>query len=348
MKEYSASTMIVLLTGMLALAIGNGAEAFEPATSRCGGGGLSMQADASIPRRTQMSPIQTLGTGIIPSGGPAREAPTTSMGATLVLGSSPTMGTPRSRMMPSLGTPQQTESGSGVMGGPSTNLVQSTSRTRYGPAAAPSLNAVADEAPTGWLERLTSLSNVASLLCAVDCTVLPLVSLLLPLFGFAAGGSGDAFSAALHGIGHSVALRFVLPVGTLAAATAYLGHRDVRLTTPNLLGLLLVFVSNAGGGCGCAHGHALTLGPTNPLRLLPHAVVSALNSAGWMHRTANVLGCALMLGGNYLSKRAAKAAGRVGCGFAWCRREDCEEVAGPLGDASFFQWNRADSAFSRA
>lgn len=42
--------------------------------------------------------------------------------------------------------------------------------------------------PTNWKETLTRLSNIASLLCVLDCTILPIVTVLLPLFGMAAPG----------------------------------------------------------------------------------------------------------------------------------------------------------------
>ena len=56
-------------------------------------------------------------------------------------------------------------------------------------------------------EKMQQISNVASMLCVVDCTVLPIVTVLLPLFGVAATSS----STALHQIGHAISLFFVLP-----------------------------------------------------------------------------------------------------------------------------------------
>jgi len=58
-------------------------------------------------------------------------------------------------------------------------------------------------------KRLSKISNVASLLCVVDCTVLPFVTVLLPLLGIAS--YTPAQSAFLDSLGHSVALFFVLP-----------------------------------------------------------------------------------------------------------------------------------------
>ena len=37
-----------------------------------------------------------------------------------------------------------------------------------------------------WKDRLLKMSNIASILCVIDCTVLPIVTVLLPLLGLAA------------------------------------------------------------------------------------------------------------------------------------------------------------------
>ena len=57
-------------------------------------------------------------------------------------------------------------------------------------------------------ERISKISNVASMLCVIDCTVLPVVTVLLPLIGL---GASSAQAEWLHEFGHSVAIFFVLP-----------------------------------------------------------------------------------------------------------------------------------------
>ena len=59
-----------------------------------------------------------------------------------------------------------------------------------------------------WKENLLQISNVASFLCVIDCTILPIITLLLPLIGFAASPDQEEW---LHHIGHKVAMNFVLP-----------------------------------------------------------------------------------------------------------------------------------------
>lgn len=58
--------------------------------------------------------------------------------------------------------------------------------------------------------KLAKISNIASMLCVIDCTVLPIVTVLLPLIGL---GASPAQAHWLHELGHSVALFFVLPGG---------------------------------------------------------------------------------------------------------------------------------------
>ena len=57
-------------------------------------------------------------------------------------------------------------------------------------------------------EKISKISNVASMLCVIDCTVLPIVTVLLPLIGL---GASSAQTEWLHEFGHSVAIFFVLP-----------------------------------------------------------------------------------------------------------------------------------------
>ena len=49
-----------------------------------------------------------------------------------------------------------------------------------------------------WLKQLSSISNAASILCVVDCTVLPAVTVLLPLLGEVAGAG---MTKTMHAVG---------------------------------------------------------------------------------------------------------------------------------------------------
>ena len=59
-----------------------------------------------------------------------------------------------------------------------------------------------------WRDRLLQVSKFGSILCMLDCTILPMVTVLMPLLGFAASPAQMEW---LHELGHSIALFFVLP-----------------------------------------------------------------------------------------------------------------------------------------
>jgi len=210
------------------------------------------------------------------------------------------------------------------------------------------------------LERLTSLSTFASALCVLDCTVLPLITIALPLLGLTAGADGSTLSHTLHHLGHSLALYFVLPVGTFATTVAYANHRSALKCLPGMLGLVLIYLSNASGAS--LHLHTATVGDIsgglNPLvQLVPHDVLHAIaDGDGWAHRIVNVAGCALMLGGNWWSKQQRTADGSSsqgstegggGGGVGACFVPGCDRIHGGDGvdgieEVSFFRVERPD------
>ena len=136
-------------------------------------------------------------------------------------------------------------------------------------------------------DRLLKISNIASLLCVVDCTVLPIITIALPLLGLSASASAAAW---LHELGHSVALYFVLPVGGMATTMNYLNHKKKSLLSLALVGLTCVYMANGHGG------------PV--LSLLPHDLAHDLHCGTVLHRMTNIAGCACLLSSNILGKRA--------------------------------------------
>jgi hypothetical protein len=67
----------------------------------------------------------------------------------------------------------------------------------------------ATDTTNSWNTRLLQLSNLASILCVVDCTVLPLLTILLSVLGLAE--QPHHHMDWLHALGHQVAIYFVLP-----------------------------------------------------------------------------------------------------------------------------------------
>lgn len=135
-----------------------------------------------------------------------------------------------------------------------------------------------------WKRRLLQISNIASILCVVDCTVLPAVTIFLPILGLATSAERAKW---LADVGHSIALWFVMPVGGLAATMNYLTHKKAKLSALAALGLTLIYAANGHGG------------PI--LSRLPHHLAHNLHCGTWLHRATNLFGCACLLGSNYYS-----------------------------------------------
>lgn len=164
-----------------------------------------------------------------------------------------------------------------------------------------------------WRSRLSKVSNIASLLCVVDCTVLPIVTVIFPMMGLVASPARMHW---LHELGHAIAMRFVIPVGGFAAFMNYLSHKMPLLSLPALMGLSLIYLANGHGG------------PI--LSRLPHELAHSLHCGTVLHRMTNIIGCALLLGSNYVSHRASCSHDKS-CGHSGCRTLD---------DA-FFKWDKS-------
>lgn len=138
-------------------------------------------------------------------------------------------------------------------------------------------------------KKISNISNIASMLCVLDCTVLPIITFLLPLFGVATSPSQ---AKTLHEIGHYVALFFVLPIGGLTATVNYFTHPNKSsihnlLSLSAIIGLSLIYAANG--------GHHSPI-----LSVLPHEVAHALHCNAIVHKAVNISGCAMLLGSSYL------------------------------------------------
>ena len=184
------------------------------------------------------------------------------------------------------------------------------------------------QSASSWKERLVDVSNVASFLCVLDCTLLPTVSIALPALSWVAGGvSAGSNNAVLSGfssimsifpaLSHGIALFFVIPVGLLTTIVNYFfGHRQWRFSIAALFGIMLIYAANSGIGTGIASvdsfltswgiasyshgGHVhdacgAIVGATTGM--LTHSC-----GEGLAHRLTNTIGCAFLLGSNYYGK----------------------------------------------
>jgi hypothetical protein len=191
-----------------------------------------------------------------------------------------------------------------------------------------------DKNTGSWKERLLDVSNFASLLCVLDCTLLPFVSIAIPALSWGVGfiiGSGgtsatvppalSAFLAYLPVLSHGIALFFVIPVGLLTTVVNYFfGHREVKFSMAALFGVALIYAANSSSGVGIPSIDAwlqtvgIVAGGVHDHAGHVHdacgAVVGAATNMmahtcpeGWAHRMTNTVGCAFLLGSNYASRK---------------------------------------------
>lgn len=179
------------------------------------------------------------------------------------------------RMTTPLGAPHKSLSGVALQ-----MNVAATSLEELPPQDGPpgsSLVAAADaETSKTWVQRLNRISNFASILCAIDCTVFPVLLALLPLAGFAPAG----LSEWIHKAAHAVALWFVAPVGGGAVLSNWFQHKKPLVGLWGLSGVALVLLANIHLPHAIMGWH------------VPHALEHALHDN---HRLINVAGCALLL-----------------------------------------------------
>ena len=191
-----------------------------------------------------------------------------------------------------------------------------------------------DSNTASWKERLLDLSNLASLLCVLDCTLLPLVSIAIPALSWGVGlilGSTatvtavpptlSAFLAYLPVLSHGIALYFVIPVGLLTTVINYFfGHKEVKFSMAALIGVGLIYAANSSVGVGIPSVDAwlqstgIAAGTMHDHGGHVHnfcgAVVGAATNMrahtcpeGLAHRVTNTIGCAFLLGSNYASRK---------------------------------------------
>jgi len=160
-------------------------------------------------------------------------------------------------------------------------------------------NKVSSFSMSSALDRVRKISNFASFLCVLDCTLLPIITVALPLLGVLNLGSSQL--QAIDQLGHSLALFFVLPVGGLTTTINYISHRKKWISSLAIIGLTMVGLANSHIHI---HHWPTLFGGTISLNWIG-SVLHAIQGCGtspW-HRIVNVSGCAFLLGSNYLSQQ---------------------------------------------
>eukprot|EP00922_Rhytidocystis_sp_ex-Travisia-forbesii_P027318 GHVS01040039.1.p1 GENE.GHVS01040039.1~~GHVS01040039.1.p1 ORF type:complete len:261 (+),score=31.69 GHVS01040039.1:131-913(+) len=128
---------------------------------------------------------------------------------------------------------------------------------------------------------LSEWSTLASVLCAIDCTVLPALMTVVPLLGWASPHSMHS----LHHFSHWAAIYVMVPLALLAIISNFLRLRSVVLSLWGLFGAALVFV---------AHQHDILL-------LLPPQHHSFASFAQSWHTAISLFGAANIILSNYIS-----------------------------------------------
>jgi len=136
-------------------------------------------------------------------------------------------------------------------------------------------------------------------LCVLDCTLLPIITVALPLLGVLNLGSSQL--QAIDQLGHSLALFFVLPVGGLTTTINYISHRKKWISSLAIIGLTMVGLANSHIHI---HHWPTLFGGTISLNWIGSVLhaIQGCGSSPW-HRIVNVSGCAFLLGSNYLSQQ---------------------------------------------
>lgn len=160
---------------------------------------------------------------------------------------------------------------------------------------------------------LSEWSNFAAVLCALDCTILPLLTAAIPFAGLLAN-SQDLET--VHEIARWVALYVVLPLGGFAVSSNFLQLRKKRLFLMGVCGLGLVFASHAWGH-EQSHDHKLNddkvaaaAAPTATKQQQQQQPQQQQHSADLLiqqiqihHSLVSFLGASLLLASNFLSHR---------------------------------------------
>jgi hypothetical protein len=186
-----------------------------------------------------------------------------------------------------------------------------------------------------WKERLVNVSNIASFLCILDCTLLPLFSVVMPALSWGAGaivgggtssattgGFGGAMGASimayLPALSHGIALYFVIPMGIVTSLiNYYYGHGEWKFSLFSSIGLILIFIANnssvlglLGGALGMdiSHHHHHAYDACGAMigaatSMMAHTCPVGGGGEGLVHRLTNTLGCGLLLGSNYAGKK---------------------------------------------
>mmetsp|Transcript_5747 Transcript_5747/g.16253 ORF Transcript_5747/g.16253 Transcript_5747/m.16253 type:complete len:359 (+) Transcript_5747:47-1123(+) len=221
----------------------------------------------------------------------------------------------------------------------------------HSPSVGPSSSSAKSLKPqrSGLLGRIQSsipiATTVLSVLCAIECVLLPPLLAIAPLLGVVGEHTNDQIHSAVD-----VAVFWVLlPIGGLSVLMNYTRHRILRLFALGAFGVALLYFSHIpahsdphkhghGHGHGHNHNHShnhdhqhpTSDNATHAAANLTHAAADSLSASvpvvsvlwGWLlyleqldiiHTVVGLLGSACLLSSNYFSHKAIHAMG-LSCG----------------------------------
>lgn len=150
--------------------------------------------------------------------------------------------------------------------------------------------------------KLSFWTSFFSVLCAIDCVVLPALITGVSIFGLAAPQSFYT----LHQFSRWAALYIMLPLGTFTVVSNFCAHQLIWLLGTGLTGLLLVLVTHIGDCNRYEEHHHHKLENASIYEI----VTFIMNK---YHSVLSIAGSCLVLLSNYLSHKASHRGKAFNC-----------------------------------
>jgi hypothetical protein len=138
---------------------------------------------------------------------------------------------------------------------------------------------------------LQRYSRIASWICVIDCTILPIVTFLIPLLSGGLKSSNNYNSSSsilefIHSIGDYSVIYFLLPVGTVSVTLQYYAsHQQLWIFVMGVIGLVFVTIANFYN-----------------LPIVGHIDIFHIFHGGIYHRLLNIFGCTCLIGSNHIAR----------------------------------------------
>jgi len=129
-----------------------------------------------------------------------------------------------------------------------------------------------------WKRTVSKISTAASVLCAIECALQPVVLTALPLMGALDARAIGSF----HNAGKMLAQYVVLPVGGAAVAFNYMEHRRLSISGLGVFGLGLIWGAHR----------------SRPIGFFGSTITNLFRAN---HNLLSILGATALVSSNYMS-----------------------------------------------